>query len=82
MCPRIEVCMSSCLGYWVRGSLALVAWAVIPFDQGMVLANINVGILFLFAVSSLGVYGILMAGWASNSKYSFLLMGSRLYHYT
>jgi NADH-quinone oxidoreductase subunit H len=52
--------------------LALVAWAVIPFDQGMVLADINVGILFLFAVSSLGVYGILMAGWASNSRYAFL----------
>jgi len=52
--------------------LALIAWSVIPFDQGMVLADINVGILFLFAISSLGVYGILMAGWASNSKYAFL----------
>jgi len=52
--------------------LALVAWAVIPFDEGMVLANINVGILYLFAISSLGVYGILMAGWASNSRYAFL----------
>lgn len=52
--------------------LALVAWAVIPFDQGMVLADINVGILFLFAISSLGVYGVLMAGWASNSRYAFL----------
>ena len=52
--------------------LALVAWAVMPFDEGMVLANINVGILFLFAISSLGVYGILMAGWASNSRYAFL----------
>ncbi len=52
--------------------LALVAWAVIPFDDGMVLADINVGILYLFAISSLGVYGIVMAGWASNSRYAFL----------
>ncbi|MBM3570277.1 MAG: NADH-quinone oxidoreductase subunit NuoH [Alphaproteobacteria bacterium] len=52
--------------------LALVAWAVIPFDQGMVLADINVGMLYLFAVSSLGVYGIIVAGWASNSRYAFL----------
>ncbi len=52
--------------------LALVAWAVIPFDQGMVLADINVGILYIFAISSMGVYGIVMAGWASNSKYAFL----------
>mgnify|MGYP002630084189 CR=1 FL=1 len=56
----------------VTFSLALMAWAVIPFDDGMVLADINVGILYLFAISSLGVYGILMAGWASNSKYAFL----------
>ncbi len=52
--------------------LALVAWAVIPFDAGWVLADINVGLLFLFAVSSMGVYGIVMSGWASNSKYPFL----------
>jgi len=52
--------------------LALIAWAVIPFGEGMVLADINVGILYLFAISSLGVYGVLMAGWASNSKYAFL----------
>ena len=52
--------------------LALVAWAVIPFDKGWVLADINVGVLYLFAISSLGVYGIIMAGWASNSKYAFL----------
>ena len=52
--------------------LALIGWAVIPFDDGWVLADINVGILYLFAVSSLGVYGVIMAGWASNSKYPFL----------
>jgi NADH-quinone oxidoreductase subunit H len=52
--------------------LALVAWAVIPFQAGWVLADINVGILYLFAISSLGVYGIIIAGWASNSKYAFL----------
>ena len=53
-------------------TLALVAWAVIPFSDDYVLANINVGILYIFAVSSLGVYGIIMGGWASNSKYPFL----------
>ena len=53
-------------------TLALIAWAVIPFSEEMVLANINVGILYLFAVSSLSVYGIIMGGWASNSKYPFL----------
>ena len=52
--------------------LSLIAWAVIPFDVGLVLADINVGILYLFAISSLGVYGIIMAGWSSNSKYAFL----------
>ncbi len=53
-------------------TLALVAWAVIPFSETLVLADINVGILYLFAISSLGVYGIIMGGWASNSKYPFL----------
>ena len=53
-------------------TLALIAWAVIPFSEEQVLANINVGILYIFAVSSLGVYGIIMGGWASNSKYPFL----------
>ena len=52
--------------------LALIAWAVIPFDENNVLADINVGVLYLFAVSSLAVYGIIIAGWASNSKYAFL----------
>ncbi|HRJ12866.1 MAG TPA: NADH-quinone oxidoreductase subunit H, partial [Alphaproteobacteria bacterium] len=51
---------------------ALVAWAVIPFDSKLVLANINVGVLYLFAISSLGVYGIILAGWAPNSRYAFL----------
>ena len=53
-------------------TLALIAWAVIPFGVDQVLADINVGILYIFAVSSLGVYGIIMGGWASNSKYPFL----------
>ena len=53
-------------------TLALVAWAVIPMSENLVLSDINVGILYLFAVSSLGVYGIIMGGWASNSKYPFL----------
>jgi NADH-quinone oxidoreductase subunit H len=53
-------------------TLALISWAVIPFGESQVIANINVGILYLFAVSSLGVYGIIMGGWASNSKYPFL----------
>ena len=56
----------------VTMTLALIAWAVIPFSETQVLANINVGILYLFAVSSLSVYGIIMGGWASNSKYPFL----------
>ncbi|MGP1252995.1 MAG: NADH-quinone oxidoreductase subunit NuoH [Kiloniellales bacterium] len=53
-------------------SLAMMAWAVIPVAEGWAIADINVGVLFLFAVSSLGVYGVIMAGWASNSKYPFL----------
>ena len=56
----------------VTMTLALISWAVIPFSETQVLADINVGILYLFAVSSLGVYGIIMGGWASNSKYPFL----------
>ena len=56
----------------VTMTLALLAWAVIPFSATQVLADINVGILYLFAISSLGVYGIIMGGWASNSKYPFL----------
>ena len=56
----------------VTFSLAMIAWAVIPVNEGWFISNINVGILYLFAVSSLGVYGIVMAGWASNSRYAFL----------
>ena len=56
----------------VTATLALSAWAVVPFDLGWVISDINVGILYLFAISSLGVYGIIMSGWASNSKYPFL----------
>jgi NADH-quinone oxidoreductase subunit H len=56
----------------VSAILALAAWAVIPLGDGVVIADINVGILFIFAISSLGVYGIIMAGWASNSKYPFM----------
>ncbi|MDJ0950406.1 MAG: NADH-quinone oxidoreductase subunit NuoH [Alphaproteobacteria bacterium] len=56
----------------VTFTLSLMAWAVMPFGDGLVLADINVGIMYLFAISSLGIYGIIMAGWASNSKYAFL----------
>jgi len=56
----------------VTMTLALVAWAVIPFDEKMIISDINVGILYVFAISSLGVYGIILGGWASNSKYPFL----------
>ena len=57
---------------WLTFILAALAWAVIPVNDGWAVANINVGILYLFAISSLGVYGIIIAGWASNSKYAFL----------
>ena len=53
-------------------SLAMIAWAVVPVNDGWAIADINVGLLYLFAISSLGVYGIVIAGWASNSKYAFL----------
>ena len=53
-------------------ALSLIAWAVIPFNKDWVIANINVGVLYLFAISSMGVYGVIMAGWASNSRYAFL----------
>jgi len=56
----------------VTSTLAFAAWAVVPLDNGLVIADINVGILYIFAISSLGVYGVIMAGWASNSKYPFL----------
>ncbi len=56
----------------VTAVLALAAWAVIPFNEGWVIADINVGVLYIFAISSLGVYGIIMGGWSSNSKYPFL----------
>jgi NADH-quinone oxidoreductase subunit H len=60
------------LAPFVAFVLAFISWAVIPVAQGWVVADINVGILYLFAISSLGIYGIIMGGWASNSKYSFL----------
>ncbi len=60
------------LAPFVMGLLSLAAWAVIPLDDGWAIANINVGVLYIFAISSLSVYGIIMGGWASNSKYPFL----------
>jgi NADH-quinone oxidoreductase subunit H len=56
----------------VTGTLSIAAWAVIPLDYGWAVSNLNVGVLYLFAISSLSVYGVIMAGWASNSKYPFL----------
>jgi NADH-quinone oxidoreductase subunit H len=56
----------------VTAILALAAWAVVPVGEGMAISNLNVGILYIFAISSLGVYGVIMGGWASNSKYPFL----------
>ena len=53
-------------------ALALLSWAVIPVDYKLVLSDINVGIMYIFAISSLGIYGIIMAGWSSNSRYAFL----------
>ncbi|WP_374763942.1 NADH-quinone oxidoreductase subunit NuoH [Yunchengibacter salinarum] len=53
-------------------TLALIAWAVIPFDKGMAIADLNIGLLYVLAISSLGVYGVIMSGWASNSRYAFL----------
>lgn len=60
------------LAPFVSSMLALAAWAVVPVNEGWALANLNVGVLYIFAISSLGVYGIIMGGWASNSKYPFL----------
>src|SRR6195256_5535082 len=60
------------LAPFVMGMLALSAWAVIPMNKGWAIADLNVGILYIFAISSLSVYGIIMGGWASNSKYPFL----------
>ena len=56
----------------VTMTLALISWAVIPFDEGVVLSDLNLGIPYIFAISSLGVYGVIIAGWSSNSKYAFL----------
>src|SRR5580693_2658198 len=60
------------LAPWVGAALAFAGWAVMPVSDGWVVADINVGVLYLFAISSLGVYSIIMAGWASNSKYPFM----------
>ena len=69
--PRQRIQYLFILGPLLALAPALVAWAVLPFNAGWVIANINAGVLFLFAMTSLGIYGILVAGWASNSKYAF-----------
>jgi NADH-quinone oxidoreductase subunit H len=67
-----EPAACSCWRRCSRSVLAMLAWAVIPVNEGWAIADINVGVLYLFAISSLGVYGVIIAGWASNSKYAFL----------
>src|SRR6201994_746379 len=72
ICPSSANSILFIIAPMITFATALIAWAVVPFNDGWVIADINVGILYLFAISSLGVYGIIIAGWASNSKYAFL----------